>query len=239
MATYVLIHGAWFGAWCWDSTKSLLEASGHKAIAFDLLGHGEDRTPVSEISLEKMVGAVAEVLTSQTEPVILVGHSMGGVVISQVAEAYPDRIERLIYIAAYLLQDGESLLQVANGDGGTKLAPYLLPDPDNGLIGIRPEALREVFLHDCSDEVITKAEASLRPDPIVPQATPLHLSDRNFGSVPRSYITTKLDRVVSPSLQKQMFTNLPCDRVLEIETGHSPFAAAPEKLMALLQELVP
>jgi pimeloyl-ACP methyl ester carboxylesterase len=234
MATYVLIHGAWFGAWCWDGTRSLLEQAGHSAISIDLPGHGSDFTPASEITLASLVDRVGEVLSTQIQPVILVGHSMGGMVISQAAEAYPDKIERLIYVAAYLLQDGESLLQVANTDGDSKLAPYLLPEPEKGLIGIRTEALKEIFLHDCSEAVIAEAEANLRPDLIVPQATPLHLTAGNFGRVPRTYISTKLDRVVSPSLQKRMFTNLPCDRILEIETGHSPFAAAPEQLRDLL-----
>jgi pimeloyl-ACP methyl ester carboxylesterase len=234
MSTFVLIHGAWFGAWCWNSTKALLEQAGHTAIAIDLPGHGEDQTPVAEITLDTLVERVGQTLTTQVEPVILVGHSMGGIVLSQTAEKYPDQIERLIYVAAYLLQHGESLLQVSTTDADSQIGSYLVPDPDHGLIGIRPEALKAIFLHDCPAEVVAEAEERLRPDLIAPQATPLHLTESNFGRVPRTYITTKLDRVVSPNLQKQMFTALPCDRVLEIETGHSPFAAAPDKLVALL-----
>ncbi len=235
MATYVLIHGAWFGAWCWNTTKVLLEQAGHQVIAIDLPGHGDDHTPVVEITLDTLVDRVGQTLTAQSEPVILVGHSMGGIVLSQTAEKYPDKIERLIYVAAYLLQDGESLFQVSTGDADSKIGPYLLLDAENGQIGIRPEALKEIFLHDCLPEVIAEAEAHLRPDLIGPQTTPLHLSPQNFGRVPRTYITTTYDRVISPNLQKQMFTALPCDCLLEIETGHSPFAAAPEKLVALLQ----
>jgi pimeloyl-ACP methyl ester carboxylesterase len=234
MATYVLIHGAWFGAWCWNATKALLQEAGHQVIAIDLPGHGEDHTPVADITLDTLVDRVGQTLLAQPEPVILVGHSMGGIVLSQTAEKYPDKIERLIYVAAYLLQDGESLFQVSTADADSKIGSYLLPDPENGQIGIRPEALKDIFLHDCSPEVIAEAEAHLRPDLIVPQTTPLHLSEQNFGRVPRTYITTTHDRVISPKLQKQMFTALPCDRLLEIDTGHSPFAAAPEKLVELI-----
>jgi pimeloyl-ACP methyl ester carboxylesterase len=235
MSTYVLIHGAWFGAWCWNSTKSLLEAAGHSVIAIDLPGHGDDNTPVSEITIETLVARVGQELLAQSQPVILVGHSMGGMVISQTAEAYPDKIDRLVYVAAYLLQNGESLFQVSSSDPDSKTGLYLLPEPDNGIIGIRPEAIREIFLHDCPEEVITEAEARLRPDLLKPLVTPVNLTSENFGRVPRTYITTLNDRVISPSLQKQMFTALPCDRVLEIETGHSPFAASPDKLSVLLQ----
>jgi pimeloyl-ACP methyl ester carboxylesterase len=235
MATYVLIHGAWFGAWCWNATKALLEEAGHQVIAIDLPGHGDDQTPVAGITLDTLVDRVGQTLITQSEPVILVGHSMGGIVLSQTAEKYPDKIERLIYVAAYLLQDGESLFQVSTADTDSKIGPYLLPDPENGQIGIRPEALKDIFLHDCPPEVIAEAESRLRPDLIVPQTTPLHLSEQNFGRVPRTYITTAHDRVISPNLQKQMFTALPCDRLLEIDTGHSPFAAAPEKLVKLIE----
>jgi pimeloyl-ACP methyl ester carboxylesterase len=234
MATYVLIHGAWLGAWCWNSTKALLEKAGHHVIAIDLPGHGDDQTPVASITLDTFVDRVGQTLTAQSEPVILVGHSMGGIVLSQTAEKYPDSIERLVYVAAYLLQSGESLLQVGNTDADSQIGPYLLPDPDRGLIGIRPEALKDIFLHDCPAAVVAEAEKRLRPDLIVPQTTPLSLTDGNFGRVPRTYITTKFDRVVSPSLQQRMFTALPCDRVLEIAAGHCPFAAALDKLVALL-----
>jgi pimeloyl-ACP methyl ester carboxylesterase len=234
MATYVLIHGAWFGAWCWNSTKVLLEQASHQVIAIDLPGHGDDQTPVTDITLDTLVDRVGQTLAAQVEPVILVGHSMGGIVLSQTAEKYPDKIARLVYVAAYLLQNGESLFQVSTADVDSKIAPYLLPDPEKGQIGIRPEALKEIFLHDCPESIIVEAEARLRPDLIVPQTTPLHLTEENFGRVPRTYITTKLDRVVSPNLQKQMFTALPCNPVLEIETGHCPFASIPDKLVALL-----
>ncbi len=238
MATYVLIHGAWFGGWCWDETKVLLEQSGHTVIAPDLPGHGDDQTPVPDITLDTLVDRVGQILNTQSEPVILVGHSMGGIVLSQTAEQYPDKIERLIYVAAYLLQNGESLFQVSTADTDSQIGSYLLPDPEHGQISIRLEALKDIFLHDCSEAVIAEAEARLRPDLIAPQTTLMRLTEENFGRVPRTYITTKLDRVVSPNLQRQMFTALPCDRILEIETGHSPFAAAPDKLVALLLELV-
>jgi pimeloyl-ACP methyl ester carboxylesterase len=234
MSIYVLVHGAWFGKWCWQAVIPLLERSGHTAIALDLPGHGDDNTPIADITMESLVERVGQVLMAQQQPVILVGHSMGGMVISQTAEKYPDMIERLVYIAAYLLQDGQSLLKVSTADADSKIASYLQPNLELGLIGIKQEALMDIFLHDCPSDVLLEAEKRLRPDLIEPQITPVHLTDENFGRVPRTYITTLLDRVISPNLQKKMYTATPCEQVLEIETGHSPFAAAPEKLAALL-----
>ena len=78
MSTYVLIHGSWHGGWCWDKTVALLKEAGHQALAPDLPGHGQDKTPVAEITLARFVARVGEILEAQPEPVILVGHSMGG-----------------------------------------------------------------------------------------------------------------------------------------------------------------
>src|SRR5579883_1001433 len=238
MSTYVLVHGAWFGKWCWHQVTLLLEQKGHTVVTLDLPGHGDDLTPITDITMDTLVARVGKELAAQAEPVILVGHSMGGMVISQTAEVYPDQIQRLIYAAAYLLADGQSLFQVSTADADSSIGPYLPPDPDSGLIGIRPEALKDIFLHDCPAAVIAEAEARLRPDLIGPQTTPVHLTAANFGRVPRTYITTLHDRVISPTLQKQMFTATPCDRVLEIATGHSPFAAQPEQFVELLTALV-
>ncbi len=107
MATYVLIHGAWHGAWCWDKVVSLLKMKGHRVEAPDLPGHGKDRTPIGEVSLEAYAEKICKVLDAELEPVILVGHSMGGIAISQAAEYLPDKIETLVYLTAFLLRDGE------------------------------------------------------------------------------------------------------------------------------------
>ncbi len=101
MATYVLVHGAWHGGWCWSKLVPLLEATRHRAIALDLPGHGNDKTPLAELSLDRYVACVSTAIGTIDEPVVLVGHSLGGTVISQTAEMHPDRILKLIYLCAF------------------------------------------------------------------------------------------------------------------------------------------
>jgi len=108
MATYVLIHGAFGGAWSWDDIREPLRAGGHQVVAPDLPSQGEDRTALGEITLDAYVGRVLEVVDAQREPVILVGHSLGGISISRAAEHRPARIRCLVYVAAFLLPDGAS-----------------------------------------------------------------------------------------------------------------------------------
>ena len=96
MATYVLVHGAWHGAWAWDEVTPLLEAEGHTVDALDLPGHGDDRSPVSEMTLEGNVNRILERIDAAGEPVVLLGHSMGGMSVTQAAEHVPERISRLV-----------------------------------------------------------------------------------------------------------------------------------------------
>jgi len=91
MSTYILIHGAFQGKWCWEKVKYSLEQKNHHVIAVDLPGSGEDMTPPQEVTLKSYTDKVIAVLEKVDSPVILVGHSMEGVVISQVAEYLPEK----------------------------------------------------------------------------------------------------------------------------------------------------
>ena len=113
MARFVLVHGAWHGAWCFDALARDLAAAGHEVDTFDLPGHGSDATPHDEVTLDTYAQRVAEVIGQDGEPVVLVGHSMGGIVVTQAAELVPERIARLVYLTAFLPKDGESLQYLA------------------------------------------------------------------------------------------------------------------------------
>lgn len=234
MGTYVLVHGAWHGGWCWDKVVPLLEKQGHKAVAPDLPGHGTDKSPISEVSLQAYADRVVKVLEAQSEPVVLVGHSMGGIIISQGAEYRPERVKTLVYLCAFLLRDGDSLLQVAQGDTEALVLPNLVMTDDQSSATVRDEAIKEAFYGDCSDEDTARAKSLLVPQAAAPFATPVHTTAENFGRVPRIYIECLRDRAISPSVQKKMYTALPCQRVISMDTSHSPFFSAPEELVAHL-----
>ena len=75
MSTFVLVHGAWHGAWCWEKVVPLLEGAGHEVVTLDLPGHGEDGTPALEVTMESYTDRVVGALDARSEPVVLVGHS--------------------------------------------------------------------------------------------------------------------------------------------------------------------
>jgi len=237
MSTYVLIHGSWHGAWCWYKIIPLLEQAGHKAIALDLPGHGRDWTAARGVSMQSYVDSVCKILDAQPEPVILVGHSRGGIVISQTAEYRPRKIQTLVYLAAYLIPNGEAMLPTALGDSESLIASNLVLNEAEGYHMLKQEAFKAALYADCSREDVALATALLTPEPNAPVATPLNLSDENFGRVARVYIETLQDKGVSPTLQKKMYTVTSCRNVMSIQTSHSPFLSAPEKLVSHLTSL--
>ncbi len=237
MSTYVLVHGAWHGAWCWDKVIPLLTKQGHRVVAPDLPGHGEDKTPIPAVTLQAYADRVCSLLDAQPEPVVLVGHSMGGIVISQAAEYRPERVKTLVYLCAFLLRDGESLLQVAQEDREALVLPNLVMAEDQSCATVRDEAIREAFYGDCSYQDVARARSLLVPQAAAPFATPVRTTVENFGRVARAYIECLRDRAISPSIQKEMYTAMPCQRLISMDTSHSPFFSAPQELVAHLTAL--
>ena len=101
MSTFVLVHGSWHGAWCWERIIPMLEKAGHRAIAIDLPAHGTDHTPLAEVNLKSYTDRLSAVLEKESEKVILLGHSMAGVVISQIAEYFPEKSKSLCICARF------------------------------------------------------------------------------------------------------------------------------------------
>ncbi|MCR8641657.1 alpha/beta fold hydrolase [Paenibacillus sp. N1-5-1-14] len=239
MAKYVLIHGAWHGKWCWDKVKPLLTQAGHEVEAIDLPGHGDDQTPLDQMSLATYVDKVVRVLDEASEPVILVGHSMGGVVITQAAEYRPDKIASLVYLSAFMPLDGGSLMGLAMTDRGALVFPNMVMAEDRLSCTIREEALREIFYMDCSEEDYERAASLVGNEATAILEAAVSLSSDNFGRVPKYYIECLKDKALSNDLQKRIIASLPFEQVFVLDTDHSAFFSAPEKLVEHLLLCIP
>jgi pimeloyl-ACP methyl ester carboxylesterase len=231
MSTYVFVHGAWHGAWCWSKVVSLLEGTGHKAIALDLPGHGRDDTPIAQVTFEAYCNKLRGIVEAEPEPIILVGHSMGGRVITQVAELYPDKIKTLVYLAAILLRDGESTMPVDPDAGETLIDRSVITSDDGNYETMREDAIRELLFHDCSDEDAGMAMALLESrQASQPMTIPMRLTKENFGRVRKVYIECLQDKAVTPAQQRTMYTLTPCDKIISMNASHSPFLSSPQEL---------
>ena len=126
MSHFVLVHGAWHGAWCWEQVVPRLGARGHSARAIDLPGHGQDPKPPGAVSFDDYMSRMGDVIEAAPEPPILVGHSLGGAVITGAADRWPERIGALVYLCAMLPDSPDffSRFQATSAlTGGVRPAP--------------------------------------------------------------------------------------------------------------------
>ena len=240
MTTFVLVHGASHGSWCWDKVVPLLESQGHDVIAVDLPGntYGEFDVPPSQVTLSSYADYVCKVLDELDEPVVLVGHSLGGLTITQAAEHHPDKIRSLVYLTALLFRDGTAMMPVAARDpesirAGLQRDAWALSE-DLATVIFHEESLTSRFYNDCSDDDIEWVKPMLVPQPTGPLIDPIHTTSENFGRVPKVYIECEIDGALPLDYQREMQANVPCDRTITMGTGHSPFLSAPAELVANL-----
>ena len=234
MSNFLLVHGAWAGGWSWEKVAPLLEQKGHTVKVLDLPGHGMDKTPLSSVNLQTYTEKVCQVLDEFDDQVTLVGHSMGGIVISQAAEERPQKVKKLVYLAGYLLQNGETIMHVFENDKDSMLGANLIMADDQSHVTLKEEGIKGVIYTDALDEDIERIKERVVPQATMPFATPINITEENYGSIPRVYIECVNDLVITPTAQKDMYTKMPCEKVLTLETSHAPNYGAPEKVVECL-----
>jgi pimeloyl-ACP methyl ester carboxylesterase len=239
MARFVLVHGAFGGAWCWEPVTGPLEAAGHTVETLDLPGGGEDVTPLAEITLASCARRVCEVLARRPEPAVLVGYSMGGAVVTQAAANCPERVESLIFVSAFMPADGQSLLDLTHLPEGKDdmIQANLVIEGDPPVAVLSDEAAAAAIYNECTDEQAAWAVSRRRPQPVAAFADSVHVDETVLASIPRSYVLTTRDRSIPIALQRRMIREHPCANVIELDADHAPFLSATAELVAALVAL--
>jgi len=236
LATFILVHGACHGGWCWEKVQPILESHGHKVCAPDLPGLGKDHTPPANVTLPDNVERISRLLDKMEEPVVLVGHALGGVTISQTAEARRRRIKALVYVCGLMPPSGKASREMTAGDPEILFRRSREVSPDGLTYTFARAQLPALFYHDVSYEDRYRAMERLRPQPISISTTPLTLTEDRYGSVPRWYIECTHDNAIRIARQRAMVKTLPC-KVITMECGHSPFYSNPEELAEHLEAI--
>src|SRR5487761_1896253 len=222
--TFVLVHGAWHGAWSWRDLAAEFDRRGAAWRSLDLPSGHDDATATSELSAD-----VAAVVATARDvgPVVLVGHSYGGAVIADAASSVPGLVG-LVFLAALVHRPGESASD-ANREVRVRTALDEAIVVDGGLLRLDPAGAALALYGDCSVETTTWAVKHLGAQTLVSFRSPRSSPD---ADVSRRYVLCRRDRALDPTLQEAMAAR--CDDIVELESDHSPFLSHPAACAAAI-----
>ncbi|CAD5324525.1 unnamed protein product [Arabidopsis thaliana] len=230
---FVLVHGGSFGAWCWYKTIALLEEDGFKVTAIDLAGCGINSININGIA-------------SLSQYVILVGHDFGGACISYAMELFPSKISKAVFLAAAMLTNGQSTLDMFSLKAGQndlmrKAQIFIYTNGNENpptAIDLDKSLLKDLLFNQSPSKDVALASVSMRSIPFAPVLEKLSLSDANYGSVRRYYIETLEDNAIPVTLQENMINSSPPEKVYRLKgADHAPFFSKPQALHKLLLEI--
>lgn len=214
--------------------RAPLEAAGHKVITPDLPGLGDDQTPREAIEPTSYTQRVIDVVSAQSEPVVLAGHSMAGALISQTAERLPEQVATLVYVAAWLLPDGSSSPAFYRELGVTSPVMSCCEVSDDGFVTFKPEFLQEKMYNTSPPDAVAAIAPRLRPILGAATGVPLELTPENFGRVHRVYIEALQDEAIPQKYQQMMYSVVPCEQVHTLDCDHCPMVSRPAELTQYL-----
>ena len=239
-STYVLVHGAWHGGWCWRYVRRELESVGHRVLSPTLTGLGERAHLMSaEISLETHIKDVAGVIeTEELQSVILVGHSYGGMVITGVADGLKNRISHIVYLDAALPEDGQTMLTQGPQRSRQEIAASetALRSLSSDGVTMRIPDVRIFGVEDATEGQIAWLERRLTPHPLKTWFDPIRLEQGGPAGLPGTYIhcTSPIMQNTSFGYHAERLRSQSDWTVLELETGHNAMISAPTDLAKLL-----
>jgi len=244
MAHFILVHGAFHGAWCWDELIPELESLGHTASAIDLPGSGHDGVPSESVTLDDYIGRLEVAVNGGEAKPWLVGHSYGGLTVTQATEVMSDRIAGAIYISATIPMPGrtgaETSVATSQSTSGDATPESALPlDPKTYCMLLPEDRIEELFYGQCSADQVARARKLLdRRQGTGPSKVPIVQTSGRAGTVPRYYVECLDDGILPIEWQRQIQKNGNIARVATLPGDHSPFMSRPADLAKVMDDFV-
>lgn len=233
MQNYLLLHGAMRGAWLWHKIVPFLKEGGAEVIPYDLPGHGSRAAERPGVNMSSYVSDVlAYIRKNDLHNLILVGHSMSGIVITSIAEQMPDRVSRLVYLAAVVPRDGDALIDLLPNERQESLRK--LEGKASDLFG-PPEALRASYFTDQVGEEQNFYLRQLTPQPLSVFFEKIRIQRFYEMKIPRSYILGLRDKALPPELTRRFAGRLGVEPI-EIDAGHDMMVVKPADVAVSVQE---
>lgn len=233
----ILVHGAYHGAWCWDPLLDCLHGTGVKAYAPDLPGHGTAQGWINDQTMKNYIDAIVHKIDEMDTPVTLLGHSMSGAVVTACAEARPDKIAHLVFLAAYIPANGETVGDLVKADKASFVQAERIDVAGNDAICLKAGTLSDAFYSGATPKQLAWAEDRVQLQGFEPFTHTFTLTDNGFGSIPKTAIICTEDRAISPDHQRWMATHAGCDPIIDLASDHSPFATNTNALAEILIRL--
>lgn len=242
MAIILLVHGSWHWAGCFHKLEPALRDTGHTVISVNNASHGDDATPWDSVDSMRTYNANAiAALEASDGPVCLVGHSMGGVTLSHLADIMPEKIEKLIYLTAFMTTPGKTANDyiMAHAENEVCAPLWAVLAPVNEWAGIeiasdKPDQVKEAFYADCpAEDIALSAENVVKINTSIPNIyTPVGLAQ-----IDRHYIECTEDRAIPHQAQREMIEAIPGTKTHVMNTSHSPFYSQPQELAAIINNI--
>ena len=237
MGTFVLVHGGGHGGWCWQATAGLLRGMGHDVYTPTLTGFGErSHLDTSTVTFATFVTDITNVLIFEDlRDVVLVGHSMGGVIVPRVAAQLTERIHRVVWLAAVVTDDGETLLDAVPQSRWIARAVTIEPD---GEARTDPDLILDANLQDGTAEERAFVRDRHLPYPPAALVEPGRLREFLALGLPTGYITAADDHTIEPEVSARFASRLPGCRQAQVPGGHDCMITRPDEVTAALLAMV-
>ena len=237
--TLVLVHGALLTGSIWGSVQSHLQNHLYNVVTLDVPGRGDDDVASTDATLYLAAKKVCDVANMQEGQVVLAGHSQSGAVINQAIHYCAVKIKALIYIAAVVPFDNEKPYDLLSEEDGLNFDRCAKQDISTGYYQIDKDGpLKEMFMDDASEESAKRAIANMVPEPIIIGDNTLHFSMEIFRKIPKFYIKTTSDKIISLETQNKFISRLNFIQTHEVKSSHSPFISKPKQLSDILMHIV-